>query len=391
LRIAYSWQPTQPAIRNPQSAIPKFTDFGLAKRLTAEQGSTLPVGPTPSGAIVGTPSYMAPEQAGGSSKEVGRAADIYALGAILYELLTGRPPFLAPSPIDVVLELLSEEPVPPGRLQPKLPRDLETICLKCLHKAPGRRYASAWALAEDLHRFSEGWPIAARPISLWERGVKWARRRPAVASLLGVLLLVVATAFAGMAGLWLKAEEQRRQAERAKGEAEEAASLARRNEELANQQKQRAETNYRLARRALEKALALGKDPRIQQGELEDVRHKLLQTAVSFFEEFVQLHGDDPRFQVERAAAYFGLGDASRELGSTEESVTAYRRALSIYEQLAHDQPAEREHRVSQAQVHNNLGIAFGVLGRSGEAEKEYQRAQELWQQLVPEVPGDSY
>jgi serine/threonine protein kinase len=373
------------------SLLPKITDFGLAKRLSAEQGTTLPAGPTPSGAIVGTPNYMAPEQAGGPSKEVGPAADTYALGAILYELLTGRPPFLAPTPIDVVLQVLTEEPVPPRRLQPKVPRDLETICLKCLHKEPARRYASALALAEDLHRFGEGCPIAARPISVWERGLKWTRRRPAVASLLGVLVLVVAAAFAGMAGLWLRAEDQRGQAERARSEAEEAANRARQNEELANRQKQRAETSYRLARRALEKALALGKDPRFQQGELEDVRRKLFQAAVSFFEEFVQLQGDDPHFQQERAAAFFGLGEASEALGSKEEALTAYRRALTIYDQLAHDRPAELEHRVNQAKIHNNLGIVYDVLGRSGEAEKAYLRAQELWQRLVQDVPTESF
>jgi serine/threonine-protein kinase len=371
--------------------IPKITDFGLAKRLTAEQDSTLAAGPTPSGAIVGTPSYMAPEQAGGRSEEVGQAADVYALGAILYELLTGRPPFVAPTPIDVVLRLLSEEPVPPRRLQPRVPRDLETICLKCLHKQTGRRYGSAWELAEDLHRFSEGCPIAARPISMWERGVKWTRRRPAVAGLLGALAFVVAAAFAGMTGLWLRADEQRGQAERARVEAEEAANLARQNEELAKEQKQRAETSYRLARRALEKALALGKDPRFQRGELEDVRRKLLQTAVSFFEEFVQLKGDDPAFQQERATAYFLLGDTSKELGSREEALAAYRRALSIYDQLGQDQPAEREHRVSQAMIHNNMGIVHGMLGQSVEAEKAYLRAQELWQRLIQDAPGESF
>jgi serine/threonine-protein kinase len=373
------------------SVTPKITDFGLAKRLTVEEGATLPAGPTPSGAIVGTPSYMAPEQAGGPSKRVGQAADIYSLGAILYELLTGRPPFVAPTPIDVVLQVVTEEPVPPGRLQSKVPRDLETICLKCLHKDPTRRYPSAQALAEDLRRFNEGCPITARPISTWERGIKWIRRRPAVASLVAVLLLVVVGAFAGMAGLWLRAEDQRGQAESARIEAEEAASRARENEELANRQKQRAETNYLLARRALEKALELGKDPRFQQGELEDVHRKLFQAAVSFFEEFVQLQGDDPHFQQERAAAFFGLGESTEALGSKEEALTAYRRALAIYDELAKDQPAELAHRVNQARTHHNLAILYGILGRSSEAEKAHLRAMDSWQQLVREAPTDPY
>jgi tRNA A-37 threonylcarbamoyl transferase component Bud32 len=155
---------------------PKIGDFGLAKKLD-EQSQTQ------TGAVVGTPSYMAPEQAGGKGKQVGLAADIYALGAILYELLTGRPPFKAPSPLDTVLQVLSEDPVAVRRLQPQVPRDLETICLKCLEKEPRKRYASAAALAEDLRRFLAGEAIHARPARAIERGWRWCRRHRALASL----------------------------------------------------------------------------------------------------------------------------------------------------------------------------------------------------------------
>src|SRR5262249_18838882 len=131
---------------------PKITDFGLAKRLDSMAGQTR------TGDIMGTPDYMAPEQAAGRIKEIGPATDVYALGTILYDMITGRPPFQAASVLEALEMVRTQEPVPPRRLQPKLPRDLETVCLKCMHKEPFRRYASARELAEDLHRFVNGEP-----------------------------------------------------------------------------------------------------------------------------------------------------------------------------------------------------------------------------------------
>jgi hypothetical protein len=150
--------------------VPKVTDFGLAKFLDAE------VGQTQSGAILGTPSYMAPEQAAGGTRGVGPATDIYALGAILYELLTGRPPFRGPTPLDTVLQVVSDEPVAPRRLQRKVPRDLETICLKCLDKNPSRRYPSAEELANELNRFLRGEPVRVQRPSMFTLAWYWLRR-----------------------------------------------------------------------------------------------------------------------------------------------------------------------------------------------------------------------
>jgi YD repeat-containing protein len=170
---------------------PKITDFGLAKQVDGQASLT------PTGAILGTPNYMAPEQARGQTHEVGPAADIHALGAILYECLTGKPPFGGKTPLDTLQQVLTEEPKPPSHAGPKVPRDLETICLKCLHKEPARRYASALELAEDLRRFLAGEPVLARPVSRLRRWARRRRRSVAAGIVAGVLLLLSA-----LAGWW---------------------------------------------------------------------------------------------------------------------------------------------------------------------------------------------
>jgi eukaryotic-like serine/threonine-protein kinase len=180
---------------------PTLCDFGVAKLMT---GSDIK---TRSGTLLGTAEYMAPEQATEGDK-VGPAADTYALGAILYTMLTGRPPFQGSNTLHILEQVRSQEPVPLRRLVPHLPRDLETICLKCLEKQPTHRYASAADLADDLQRFLEGEPIRARPAPAWERGWKWAKRRPATAGLLAAVVVLAAVGVALVFGLWRGAEAQ---------------------------------------------------------------------------------------------------------------------------------------------------------------------------------------
>jgi WD40 repeat protein/tRNA A-37 threonylcarbamoyl transferase component Bud32 len=230
---------------------PKVVDFGLAKSLQADSDLTQ------SGVFVGTPSFAAPEQFAGSTKAVGPAADIYALGAIFYHMITGRPPFQAATILQTLEQVRSADPVPPSRLQPGLPRDAETIALKCLEKDPQKRYADAAALAEDLHRFLAGSTILARPTGAAERLRKWVRRRPAVAQLSAAVVALFVLGFILVAWQWRRAE------------AKAAAAAA------ANEKAQRASLDAfeEQAQLAFQRALAL-----CDQGE---VRHGLLWLARS--------------------------------------------------------------------------------------------------------------
>jgi serine/threonine-protein kinase len=184
------------------AGVPKISDFGLVHPMEAERDITR------TGARIGTPGYMAPEQARGDVNAVGPAVDIYALGAVLYEMLTGHLPFEGESLAEVERKLLTEDPPAPSRWLPKVPRDLETICLKCLQKSPARRYASAQDLADDLHRYLDGKPVTARPIGSLERTWKFARRRPTLTTLLALSLVSLGAAIGTGVVLWQQARER---------------------------------------------------------------------------------------------------------------------------------------------------------------------------------------
>jgi WD40 repeat protein len=239
------------------AAVPKITDFGVAKWAERRAGTTT------TGAVIGTPEYIAPEQVDGRFGAVGAAADIHALGAILYELLTGRPPFRGSSTAETLLRVTSGEATPPCQLVKTIPRDLETIVLKCLEKSPAKRFASAAALAEDLRRFQAGEPIRARPVSPFGRVVKWARREPTVAALLGAVIAAVVVGLVLVTVLWYRAEDEAARAHAAELQANvdrAAAEQARAEADDARARAEQAETAL-----TLEQALT-----RCQRGEVSD-------------------------------------------------------------------------------------------------------------------------
>jgi tetratricopeptide (TPR) repeat protein len=266
---------------------------------------------------------MAPEQAEGKTQEVGPATDVYALGAILYELLTGRLPFKAATPLETVRQAVTTEPVPPRRLQPGVPRDLETICLKCLHKEPARRYAAADGLADDLRRFQTREPIVARPVGPLQRGWKWARRRPAAAALLGVLGRVLAGGVVG--SLWY-ADRERARANRESGlraEADAAQATAKAERDRAIEEKKRADQEAAVATAVtqfLQNDLLRQADSQ-QQADRQfrpdpdvKVRTLLDRASASIGERF----RDQP---LVAAAIRDAIGDAYRGIGAYEQAI----------------------------------------------------------------------
>lgn len=349
----------------------KITDFGLAK-ITDEHTEQ-----TRSGVVLGTASYMAPEQAEGKSREVGTGADVYSLSAILYELLTGRPPFVAESQLATLQQVREGEPVAPRRLNPRVPRDLETICLKCLQKQPQRRYSTASALAEELQRCLAGEPILARPVSASERAWKWARRRPAAAVLVCVSVFSVIALLAGF--VWhdrrlygaLKATEAQRQEARRENE--------------------RAERNFEKACDAVDKLLAeVGQHRLAHLPHLELARRQLLKDALAFYQGFLAERGSDERVRHETAQAYWRMGNIYLMLGQFNDGEAMLRQAIPMFDQLIAEFPAVPEHRRQLSLTHYNLGQILWRSSRHAESEKAFARARELQEGLIAQFPANA-
>jgi tetratricopeptide (TPR) repeat protein/tRNA A-37 threonylcarbamoyl transferase component Bud32 len=320
--------------------VPKISDFGLAKMVDAESERTA------SGQVMGSPSYMSPEQAEGRSKHVGPAADIYALGAILYQALTGRPPFLGESALETLKLVTSSDAVSPRKFRPDVPPDLETICLKCLEKDPSKRYPTALALADDLRRFLDGRAIVARPASAAERCVRWCRRNPrlaAVSSLLVATVLVAAAAFAVM--------------------------VYRHNREL--------RADYLDSRTTIRAMIKRAEDRRFDGvPKLLELRGDLLEEATSFYDRILARTGaTDPVIRADAANAWSEAALVQYQRGHTTEAETMVRRALQAIRELRSGREDNVEHLGVEAQCLNRLGAYLLVLGKPKDAVAESAEA----------------
>ncbi|QJW97641.1 serine/threonine-protein kinase [Frigoriglobus tundricola] len=358
----------------------KLTDFGLAKELEVSSGMT------PSGAVMGTPSYMAPEQAEGKVKQLGPVTDVYGLGAILYEALTGRPPFRGVNMVDTLEQVRWAEPAPPSRLAPRLPRDLSTICLKCLQKSPGRRYQTAAALADDLRRWLNGETIAARPAPSWERLVRQVRRRPWEAATVAASVLLVALFGAGLV---LNREQQREK---------ETVAARQREKDAADERLHLAETEAtrtRLAEKDASEALLRERGAkslaalaqirqRLVKGDLKAVPglNGLYSDLAAYYKQLIgDLLSDPKADRVGLAQMTSEVGDLAVRCGQFDTAEWAFGQAQTLYAELAGRDPkllpdvAEAQTRL--ARVAYELGREALALELAADAAARWERVRQ--------------
>jgi tetratricopeptide (TPR) repeat protein len=353
-----------------EDGAPKITDFGLAKRLEADAGQT------GTGSILGTPTYMAPEQASGRVRDIGPAADVYALGAMLYDLLTGRPPLRGETALDTLQLVQTAEPMPVRRLQPKVPRDLETVCLKCLQKDPHKRYGSALELAEDLRAFLDGTPVRARPTPVWERALKWARRRPAAAALLVVSVAAVLTL--GIGGVIVAGREAH-----LRGLTEEERNEALRQKAVAEKQRRRADEHLHKAFEAGDELLNRAQARLAALPGTEGVRRELLQRAQAFYEGFFAVEGDTPEVRRQAGLAHHRVGLIQERLGQYRAALKSYDAAEPLLRRLADDSPDNPEPLLALAGTHTDRAIVLQALNRGDEAGRAYAEAVAVLRRLT--------
>jgi tetratricopeptide (TPR) repeat protein len=345
----------------PESLVPKVADFGLARDLSAA---------TTRG-VVGTPGYMAPEQAGAGG-EITVRTDVYSLGAVLYECLTGRPPFAESTAEETLASVREREPIPVRQVRPTTPRDLAAVCETCLQKDPVLRYASAADVADDLARYRRGEPIAARPVGKLERAWKWACRRPVVATLAAVSTAALVTVMLGGAVYQSRLREANR--------------IALRNEA-------RSKTNYRRALAAVEQLLTrVGGDRLVNVPEADAVRADLLRDALRFYDGFLADADDpDPALRREVAQAHLRVAVIDQALGRPDEATTHFNEAIDRTAALADEAPERTEFRDELADARRQYGEFLAHWTNPRRAAEEFDSARAIWLALAAADPADGH
>lgn len=347
---------------------PKIGDFGLAKWLegTIATNREPALFATITGAILGTPGYMAPEQASGDLAKIGPATDIHALGAILYQSLVRRPPYLAASWIETIEHIRDSPPPSPRKLAPDIPKDLDTICMKCLEKDSRKRYQSALDLADDLRRFQAGETVSARPVGPIKKAGRWARRKPAIAALSGLFAL----ALASLAGVWVSSDLKLRSAYR-----------------LANDRGGRAERNFQAAFDAVKQIIQKANAPElVNTPESESFRRNMLAEALKFIERLTSDNGDHrPETTLQTGAARCQAGIILGLMGRGTEALEEYAKALDLLKPLAEEPRAADSTLDEYARCEYELAHQLiGMIDPPQPHGPHLDRAIAVWRELAP-------
>lgn len=345
--------PVDSALVEPTSL--RISDFGLARIVDDESSATQ------TGALVGTPAYMSPEQADGRSNQISTASDIYALGAILYEMLTGRPPFYDGSSPEILEAVRSTEPTPPSRLRKEIPRDLEAICLKCLQKSPQQRYAIANALAEDLNHWLAGKSVSARLISRPERALRWCRRNPALSAVSAIAMVALLAGSVASTALWLRADR-------------EAARARSRSQQLAE-----AVDNLNSAIDML--FVTVAQSDELRSYDAEPLRQKLLDQAQQYYQLVASYRPLDEEVSVDYAQTLFRLGLVHKQLGDTVQAEAILAEAIGALSEM----PSSPDKTEREVEWNRRRAQVLDQLGCYDEARQLQKDAIQLAEQAVDE------
>ncbi len=328
----------------------RLTDFGLAR--IGDEASDQTV----SAAILGTPAYMAPEQAAGQRERIGMATDVYALGATLYHLLTGRPPIVGATQLETLSAISAVDPIEPMRLQTEVPRDLNAICVKCLEKSPERRYATADALQADLQRFLAGEAVLARPVGSIQRTAKWCRRNPRLAGLSATACLAVLVALATAAIGWWST----------------------------SQALDTAEQRYQETKEAIDTYfVAVSENQLLSAPGLKPLRQELLSTALSYYQGFLQQNRDDPLLLDDLRAAQVRVGQIQEELGAVTEARAAFEDALRLVNQRLAAKPSEPSTLLKKGMILRKLALLDRNSGQGAAAMSRIDEAIGIHRGLI--------